>query len=578
MSEGPEPLQPGDRVERYRIEALLGEGATARVFRVQHELLGTRHALKVLQGELASQVDRIMQEARVQARLQHPNIVTVRDVLAWQGRPCLVMDLVDGPSLEALLVAQGPLPWRQALDLLRPVVEAVALAHAQGVLHRDIKPANVLVEPGPPPRARITDFGLAKVGSEDRRQGQTRRQVAMGTPGFMAPEQWADAAGVDARADVFGLAATLYASLTGRAPFVGEATACMAATVAGQFPPVDELVACPARLAAAVARGLAPDPAARWPSVEALSAELALLGDAEALVGAPPLPGTLVPEDLHPVELAPLVEGSAPPPSRLLPAAMLGAGLLGLGAVGGVGWVLVGRLEVSPLVAEDSARVVELPAMSFWRGDTFGDGAADERPVERVELAAFAIASREVSTAEYLDCVGAGACTAPVWQEDPSGYEGLMGPQQPIVGVRWDQARDYCAFWGGRLPTEVEWEAAATWWAQAEGPEDKRRWPWGEEAPDCGRARFQGCGEGTVEVGSLDEGASAFGLEGMAGNVWEWTASTYPVKRGLFRRSLTHYVLRGGAFDSQPAALRPTFRRHTAAGDARPNTGLRCAR
>lgn len=585
MTEPFESLQPGDLIERYRIESLLGEGATARVFRVRHELLGTRHALKVLQGELSSQVDRIMQEGRVQARLQHPNIVTVRDVLAWKGRPCLVMDLVDGPSLDAHLLERGPLPWAEALRLLLPVIEAVGVAHRQGVLHRDIKPANVLLEPGPPARARITDFGLAKVGSEDRRKGQTRRDVAMGTPGFMAPEQWADAAGVDQRADVFGLAALLYTCLTGQPPFGGEAMACMAATVAGQFVPVGQLVTCPPELGAAVARGLAPNPEDRWQDVDAFAAALMLLDNVDGSIN----PGTLIPEDLALVPLAPLVRL----PSRPLPDLAIGLGLLVLGLLvlgllvfgllvfgseRGVGWVLASRREPSPPAVQEHPAEVELPALQFWRGDTRGTGAADERPVVLVALSAFRISTREVSTAEYLECVSAGACTSAEWQSDPGGYEGLTGADQPIVGVRWNQARDYCAWWGGRLPTEVEWEAAATWSLEAKGPEDKRPWPWGDEAPDCGRARFQGCGEGTVVVGSLSEGRSAFGLEGMSGNVWEWTSSTYPVKRGLFRKAVTHYVLRGGAFDSQPEALRPTFRRHTLAADARPNTGIRCAR
>ncbi|MCK6507370.1 formylglycine-generating enzyme family protein [Myxococcota bacterium] len=216
--------------------------------------------------------------------------------------------------------------------------------------------------------------------------------------------------------------------------------------------------------------------------------------------------------------------------------------------------------------------------MTFWRGDTTGQGAADERPVVQVQVPAFHLDRTEVSTGQYLACVAEGACTPPAWTEDATGYAGLTDPQQPIVGVTWSQAGAFCAWRGGRLPTEVEWEAAATWSTGAAGPEDKRAWPWGDEAPTCARARFSGCGEGTLPVDSLPAGASAFGPLHLAGNAWEWTSSTYPLRRTLFRRQVTHYVLRGGAWDSQAESLRPTFRRHTAAREARPNTGFRCAR
>ncbi|MBX2803235.1 MAG: protein kinase [Myxococcales bacterium] len=208
-------LQPGTMVaDRYQVEALIGVGGLAEVYRVRHTELGSSHALKLLTWHQRSLTERLLLEGRIQAQLSHPNIVRVTDVVRHDGHVALLMELISGHSLEDLLQDSGALPLDDALSLFAPILAAVCHAHESGVLHRDLKPANVLLarEPGgwvP----KVTDFGLAKVVEEG---AGTRTGMSMGTPGYMAPEQVRDSASVDAGTDIFALGCILYEMLAGR--------------------------------------------------------------------------------------------------------------------------------------------------------------------------------------------------------------------------------------------------------------------------------------------------------------------------------------------------------------------------
>lgn len=267
-----------------------------------------------------------------------------------------------------------------------------------------------------------------------------------------------------------------------------------------------------------------------------------------------------------------------------------GIALLGLAAALSLLWFLRGAAETGG-AAEVPPDVVEVAAGGFVAGDTRGDGETDERPVRTLSLPAFRIHRTEVDTRDYLTCVDAGVCTAPAWKESGTPWEmgkgekggvfvGLVGDEQPIVGVTWMQASSYCAYVGGRLPTEWEWEKAATWAPDAVAAVDKRAWPWGNTPPECGRANLASCGRGrTGPVDGLEAGASAWGALNMTGNAWEWTSSVYEVvRRNLFRRVVEeHRVLRGGAWSSDDASARPTFRRHYAPDRVSELHSFRCA-
>jgi tRNA A-37 threonylcarbamoyl transferase component Bud32 len=218
-----ERLAPGTVIAEYAIEKFLGAGAMGAVYEGRHPLIGKRVAIKVLRRELASTAEgaeRFVREARAVNQIDHPNVI---DVFGFgqldDGRLYLVMDLVDGRSLRKL-VQDGPLPVASALDILGAVGEALDAAHARGVVHRDLKPDNVMISSGSPPKVFVLDFGIAKLVVD--RGGVaatlTGQGTWLGTPGYMAPEQWS-ADGAGPASDRYALGVMAYELLSGKLPF-----------------------------------------------------------------------------------------------------------------------------------------------------------------------------------------------------------------------------------------------------------------------------------------------------------------------------------------------------------------------
>ena len=239
-----EPLKTGDIVERYRVESVLGQGGTARVYRVRHTTLETVHALKVLTLDHPEIRARLIAEGKAQAKLAHDNIVPVRDVLDHDGAPALLMDFVPGPSLASKLQA-GLLHPDEVIRLFRLIVSGVAYAHDKGLVHRDLKPGNVLLDVSKDPAVpKVTDFGLVRLlHPPEGQERQTAVGVAMGTLGYMAPEQLRDAHSADVRTDIFALGALLYAMLVGRAPFTGaDQLEVMNSTASGTYTPLSQMM------------------------------------------------------------------------------------------------------------------------------------------------------------------------------------------------------------------------------------------------------------------------------------------------------------------------------------------------
>ena len=216
---GPVPLEPGHRVDRYKVLRLLGVGGTARVWEVQHRTLGTRHALKVLTWAEPRMQRRLLREARTQARLVHPNVVPVSDVIEVNGAPGLLMPLIDGPPLDELLADHRPTVG-EAVGLLRGIAAGIAYAHAEGFAHRDLKPANVLVDiQGDRFVPRVADFGLVKGAGQ---KTMTRPGMVLGTLSYAAPEQLFDTSTAAEPADVWALGVLAYELLAGERPFRGS--------------------------------------------------------------------------------------------------------------------------------------------------------------------------------------------------------------------------------------------------------------------------------------------------------------------------------------------------------------------
>ncbi|MFO0795978.1 MAG: serine/threonine-protein kinase [Gemmataceae bacterium] len=271
-----------ERVGQYALKRKLGEGGMGEVWLAEHALLKRPCAVKFVRPEAAAHpaaAARFEREVRAVTGLSHVNTVRVYDYgRADDGSFYLVMEYLDGPTLEALVRDAGPLPPGRAVYLLRQLCGALAEAHAAGLVHRDLKPGNVIVAAlgGERDVAKLLDFGLVQDLAADPDARLTRAGTVMGTPAYMSPEQAAGEADVDARSDVYSLGAVAFFALAGRPPFQAKGLGQLLAAHRSQpAPPLADVRAgVPADLAAVVARCLAKAPAERFPSAAALGQAL----------------------------------------------------------------------------------------------------------------------------------------------------------------------------------------------------------------------------------------------------------------------------------------------------------------
>jgi serine/threonine-protein kinase len=199
---------------KYEVESTLGSGGMATVYLVRHLTLEARFALKVSHAHSPGLLQRFVLEGQLQARLHHPGVVKVQDIIDVHGAPGLIMEYVAGGNLDTWCQVRPLHALDEVRRLYRALVEAVGAAHSAEIVHRDLKPANVLLTGDPAaPMPRVTDFGIAKV--LDSASSPTRSNMGFGTVAYMAPEQAYDARSVDKRADIFALGCILYEMITG---------------------------------------------------------------------------------------------------------------------------------------------------------------------------------------------------------------------------------------------------------------------------------------------------------------------------------------------------------------------------
>ncbi|MEU4315437.1 serine/threonine-protein kinase [Nocardia sp. NPDC024068] len=277
-------LVSGEVFAGYRIERLLGAGGMGEVFLARDLNLPRLVALKLLdstRGADPGLAGRFRREADTAARLSHPNIVAVHARGEQDGRLWIAMEFVDGTDVDELLRG-GPLPPARAVRVLEDVAAALDHAHRSGVLHRDVKPANILLTAGPRERALLADFGIAK--SLDESTGLTRTGEVFASLRYAAPEQFTEAA-VDHRADIYALGGTLHHMLTGSHPYPGTSSAQLIHSHLNRPPPVPSALdpRLPRGFDVVIARAMAKDPAARYPTCGDLAeaAAAALTGTAD---------------------------------------------------------------------------------------------------------------------------------------------------------------------------------------------------------------------------------------------------------------------------------------------------------
>ncbi len=313
---------PGTLVaERYKIVRLLGEGGMGAVYEAEHVLLGRRMALKSLHPEIARHQDivtRFQREGRAAAAVGHPNIAQVTDYGTHEGVAFLVMELLKGSDLAEKMASATPTKVTDACWLAAEVLSALSAAHAAGIVHRDLKPENIfLVEEAGRTKVRLLDFGVSKLQLPPDGQGRKiTNGAAIGTPGYMAPEQWMGLADLDHRADLYAVGVILYEMLCGSLPFDGATRGDLynsvvlgddAPEAAAKNPEV------PAELSAAIRKALSRDRNARFQTAAEFCDALRPFGAADVEIDRS-APGSRVPSSLseHPPEVAtPLTRAKA---------------------------------------------------------------------------------------------------------------------------------------------------------------------------------------------------------------------------------------------------------------------------
>lgn len=292
-SSPPIPRLPeaGTTIGRYRIEGILGRGGMGVVFRARDQVLGRDVALKTLSPERAvnpAARARLLREARAASRLSHPAIVPIYECFEDGGLPWIAMELVYGRALRDRLAAEAPLPIEEVLSIAESLADALATAHASGILHRDLKPSNVLC--GNDGRVRLSDFGLARFVAGDESdetvslvdcQPLTREGLVAGTPGYMSPEQVLGKP-LDARSDIYGLGVLLYEACLGKPAFTPTRERGVLDFVLHDKPPLASTVdpRVPEDLAQLIDRCIEKDATDRFDDARALRESVRTLRDA----------------------------------------------------------------------------------------------------------------------------------------------------------------------------------------------------------------------------------------------------------------------------------------------------------
>ena len=589
--------------DKYAVESVVGEGGFATVYRATHLIWKRPVALKVFKAlsqfstkDRKKLLDEFIQEGALLADLSARTaaIVQARDIGMLDGPdgepvPYMVLEWLDGATLEGILVKERSdgLPLRNMSDavrLLDPAAEALALAHRKGIAHRDVKPGNIFVlgDPRGDATVKLLDFGIAKVVSDAQKMAgtftKTSGQVTSFTPAYGAPEQFSRAHGATGPwTDVFALALIAVEIVTGREPLPGDDFVQLAVASADtQNRPTPRALGARVsdQIETTFAKALAVKPSDRWQSAGEFWNELrrALQMDPMRTMTEPT--PRVRRDSGRPIGTAPTVAAATldPGASSVIDGRGQTSGkmglLVGLGvaAVVGIGaathFLTRGASPATPspvpsapatataaatapassaekaTAAACPSGMLPIPGGSFFMGAD--DGLALERPAHQVSLAPYCMDEFEVSVGQYKACSDAGRCKrAGIANEWPSitdkerkAFDPLCNARDPsgkarhpVNCVDWEMADKFCHEQGKRLPTEAEWEFAAR------GP-DGRKYPWGDDDPAAGH--LNACGRECVAWGvknGIDEKAMYEADDGFA--------NTAPV--GSFPKGASRY-------------------------------------
>jgi serine/threonine protein kinase len=569
----------GQNFGRYQILERLGEGGMATVYKAYDSRLDREVAIKVIRRDAfpADQIEMLLKrferESKSLAKLSHPNIVGVLDYGEHDGSPYLVMEYLSGGTLKELL--GEPMPWQEAIKLILPIAQALDYVHGNNIINRDVKPSNVLMTLKGEPK--LSDFGLVKVFGDESKDATnlTSSGSGLGTPDYMAPEQWTGEP--TAQSDLYSLGVVLYEMITGHRPYTADTPAGVLLKQATEPLPLPKqyISDLPQNVESVLLKVLAKQPKDRYPNMHTFVEELQNLLAGKHVLASLTKTETLREQMTGKIRRPQSDPSSAQAPGstrRMVPI-LAGLGVLCLiAAAGGYlflsnsGLLTAQTPTATPSLAPPTATevpateeieateapvdvttpevptetsvpsefkdqknvtMVYIPAGEFTMG-TDASGDVSTTPAHKLSVDAFYIDKYEVTNAAYDACVFAVECRRPikVGSATRQTYFNLeVWGDYPVIYVDWKMAKAYCEWRGARLPTEAEWEKAAR------GMEDERIYPWGDTEVDCSLANVHGCTGDTQPVDLFDTGQSPYGVYGMAGNVFEWTstlASPYP--------------------------------------------------
>ncbi len=598
-------LQPGTRLRDYEIMSLIGRGGMGEVYKAKELTLDREVAIKVLTSRGLDDplfLQRFVNEAKIHARLSHSNIVDIYTFFEEAKVHYIAMQYAPGITLTELIRTTGLIPEPRALAIFRQICEALAYAHARGVVHRDVKPSNVMVDPQDGDRVKVMDFGIARLLGA---QHITRTGTQMGTVCYMSPEQVLGEKEIDHRSDIYSAGVLLYEMLTGILPYNLDTESLF-------------------KIQNRILQEPLPDPREAYPHisdgtvallksftqkeredrpVNVLKAWNVAFRSGKAPVVIPVAnPDKSVLKD---VKNSPMSNNPDRRDSSHIEKTPAGKKtrswpwLVFLPIVAIVALVIIQQIQEMEMTYRDGNKQKQLktqsqvvkPQMILVEGGSFMMGSnalTDEKPVHEVQLSSFYISRYETTQKEWKDIMG----------NNLSYFE---NNDYPVEQVTWYDVLEYCnkrsykegflpcykidknkrdtrnynerdiikwsvsVNWkanGYRLPTEAEWEYAARGGKKSNGykfsgSSDIGPVAWYERTSDD---------TGTTEVGS--KSANELGLHDMSGNVWEWCWDWYGSNSYVRGQSSnpkgpeygSTRVLRGGSWDSISSYCRTTCR------------------
>ncbi len=512
--------------KRYKVLEVLGKGGMGSVLKAYDTFLKRYVAIKTLHEKYSTNTratNMFLNEAITCTTLTHENIIKVYDANSFNGIYYMVMEYIEGKDLKHWLDRHNDIADRDAKKMIKviiPILRALKYAHSY-TIHRDIKPANIMIGKGKNKKSRIVlmDFGIAKAIENSDYDNQTV-MGAMGTRNYMSPEQAFNASNIDKRSDIYSLGVVFYEMLTTRKP--------INSSIGKTYPPSRYNPTVPKELDKIVLKMIEEKRDNRFNSVDEIL--IKLLQILKKLNEKTDTIFTMM--DIPTYNEEGIIEENRVE-SKF-------------------------NNEFEDKKENNFIETITIPEGKFWRGSGEESQIENEKPRKEVFLDEFKIGKYAVSNEEYAKFL------EETNYQKPKNFDKILKkyPKRPVVNVSWRDAKKFCEWCKGDLPTEAQWEKSAT------GP-NNYIYPWGDEL-DVTKANINS--SELVNVDEFEDGASGYGCYQMVGNVWEWCLDDYKKDFYKDKKSFENKnpvckiinsqikVIKGCAYDFIPFASRVAFR------------------